>query len=342
MVLHYKCPGCGSDMSFDAKLGVLACDYCGHKDEIETIEEEIDSTSISLDDSKEYQCNNCGAQVITGSDTSATTCCFCESAVVLSDRITGEFSPDLVIPFTIEKNKAKKLFKKWIRNKLFAPSEYKKANKINEIKGLYVPYWIYDLKGRATVTARGKKVRYYSKGNYDYTETKHYDIYRKVNIDFLKVPVDASDKMDDELMDLTEPYDYSELKPFKSPYLAGYIAEKYNEDDEALLPRVKSKVQPFIKSYISSTISGYSSVSYKNEDSSITQSQSAYSLFPVWIFNYDFENREHTYIMNGQTGKIIGKPPQSKAKMVTFLLTSLIIIFVIARFITVMLGGPII
>lgn len=79
------------------------------------------------------------------------------------------------------------------------------------------------------------------------------------------MPADASEKMDDVLMDKLEPYDYSELKDFRMPYLAGYLAEKYDFDDEQLFSRVESKIVPYIDAYISTTISGYSSVSYTNK-----------------------------------------------------------------------------
>src|SRR5690606_37237553 len=124
-------------------------------------------------------------------------------------------------------------------------------------------------------------------GDYIYTETKYYDVYRDINLDYVKVPVDASEKMNDTLMDKLEPYHYDQLKSFKTPYLAGYIAEKYNYDDEQLFPRVKSKIAGFIDSYISSSIAGYASVSYKQKQINTKKQQSAYVLLPVWMLYYD-------------------------------------------------------
>ena len=72
--------------------------------------------------------------------------------------------------------------------------------------------------------------------------------------------------MNDELMDKLEPFPYHELKLFKTPYLAGYIAEKYSYTEDELLPRAKDKTKSYIDSYIASTVSGYTSVNYTSKD----------------------------------------------------------------------------
>lgn len=341
MVLQYTCPNCASDMQFDSESGMLSCKYCGRKDNIEHFSEDLISKNFAPNETKEYLCNNCGGVVITDADTTATTCCFCDSSVVLQDRLSGTLMPAKVIPFAINKEKAEEAFRKWTKKGKLAPNSFKEANRIKEITGIYVPFWMYDLNGRMAVNVEATKVRSYTQGDYIYTETKHYDVYRDVTIDFLKVPVDASEKMDDKIMDLLEPYDYRDLKEFKTPYLAGYLAEKYNYDDQELFTRVKQKVRSAIHSYVGSTITGYASVNYRQKQEKIKNKQSEYALFPVWMVYYDHEKTEHIFAMNGQTGKIIGRPPVSKTKVATWVGGITAASFIIARLITVMVGGDI-
>ena len=341
MVLQYTCPNCASDMQFDSESGMLSCKYCGRKDNIEHFSEDLISKNFAPNEAKEYLCNNCGGVVITDADTTATTCCFCDSSVVLQDRLSGTLMPAKVIPFAINKEKAEEAFRKWTKKGKLAPNSFKEANRIKEITGIYVPFWMYDLNGRMAVNVEATKVRSYTQGDYIYTETKHYDVYRDVTIDFLKVPVDASEKMDDKIMDLLEPYDYRDLKEFKTPYLAGYLAEKYNYDDQELFTRVKQKVRSAIHSYVGSTITGYASVNYRQKQEKIKNKQSEYALFPVWMVYYDHEKTEHIFAMNGQTGKIIGRPPVSKTKVATWVGGITAASFIIARLITVMVGGDI-
>ena len=341
MVIQYKCPNCGDDMAFDSESGKLSCGSCGRTDQIEDFSDEFISTKFSEDEAKEYVCNNCGGAVITDADTSATSCSFCGAAVVLADRISGIHAPDKVIPFQISKEEAIQAFKKWCKNGRLTPKGFMSANRIKGITGIYVPFWLYDLHTLAEVNARATKVREYTQGDYIYTETKHYDVYRKIDLTFNKVPVDASEKMDDDLMDRLEPYDYGSLKDFKTPYLAGYLAEKYNYNNKDLFPRVKSKVSSYIDKYIRSTISGYSSVQYKQKHVNTNETKAYYVLLPVWMVYYDYDKQEHTFAMNGVNGKVVGKPPLSLAKVSAWFGSIAAATFIAAKIVTIIVGGDI-
>ncbi|AST94160.1 MULTISPECIES: TFIIB-type zinc ribbon-containing protein [Sutcliffiella] len=339
MVIHYKCPNCGDDMVFNSETGTLSCGACGRQDNIEDFSEENIITTFEEDEAKEYHCENCGAVLITEAETAATTCSFCGAGVVLADRVSGTLAPAMVIPFSISKEQAGAAFKKWCRNGLLTPKDFMTANRIKNITGMYVPFWIYDLNSKVQVSAVGTKVRTYTKGEYIYTETKFYDVYRDINLDYLKIPVDASTKMNDELMDKLEPFPYDQLKEFKTPYLAGYIAEKYNYDDKELLPRAKDKIDGYIESYIKSSVSGYATVNYKRKDINVKKVHSSYVLLPVWMVYYDYNKTEHIFAMNGQTGKVVGKPPISKGKVAGWFGGVAAGTFVSLKVVSMLMGG---
>ncbi|GIN56656.1 TFIIB-type zinc ribbon-containing protein [Lederbergia ruris] len=339
MVIQYKCPNCGDDMVFDSDTGTLSCPSCGRKDNIEDFSDEHILTTFSEDEAKEYHCKNCGAVILTDADTTATTCSFCGAGVVLADRLSGVLAPKMVIPFKISKEEAMKAFRTWCKNGRLTPKGFMTADRIKAITGMYVPFWLYDLNSKVHVEATCTRVREYTRGNYIYTETKYYDVMRRINLDYIKVPADASEKMPDQIMDKLEPFHYEDLKDFKTPYLAGYIAEKYNYNDDELLPRVKDRIKGFIDSYISSTMGGYSSVSYRTKDIHTKKQQSAYVLFPIWMVYYDYDKSEHTFAMNGQTGKIVGKPPLSYGKIAGWFSGIAGGSFITLKLISLLLGG---
>lgn len=339
MVIQYKCPNCGDDMRFDSHSGMLSCASCGRKDNIQDLPDEFITNHFDEEEAKQYQCENCGAVVITDADTTATSCSFCGAAVVLGDRLTRALAPAKVLPFKISKDEARAAFKKWCKNGLLTPKGFMSANRIKEITGLYVPFWLYDLNAQAEVKAIGVRTRQYSRGDYIYTEKKYYDVYRDITMDYSRVPVDASEKMHDELMDKLEPFHYQDMEDFRTPYLAGYIAEKYNYDDEAMFPRVKDKISGYIDSYISSTIRGYSYVNYKQRNISTSKRHAAYVLLPVWMVYYDYDHHVHTFAMNGQTGKVVGKPPISKKKVVAWFTSIAATTFVGIKIVALMMGG---
>lgn len=341
MIIHYKCPDCGSDMRFDSYSGNLACGSCGRGDNIETYPKEFLTHEFEKGEAIEYQCKNCGAVVVTEADTVSTTCCFCSAGVVIADRVSGSFAPSKVIPFSISKDQAKEAFKKWCGKGYLLPKDFANADRIKSITGMYVPFWLYDLRSKGEVDAVCTKKRTYTQGDYIYTETSYFDVHRQVDLRYVKVPVDASEKLDDKIMDTLEPYDYGNLKDFNTPYLVGYLAEKYNYDDKELFPRVKSRVEKYVNSYIDNTIKGYATTSYKRKDINTEQVNAAYTLIPVWMVSYDFDKKEHIFVMNGQTGKIVGKPPISKKRVAAWFAGVSSITFVILKTIAWVMGGGI-
>lgn len=354
MVVQHKCPSCGADMVFDSKSGKLTCESCGKEEVIEkdssdaSSEEDLDEVFGDFEDfieetsqntyadseATQYQCKNCGATLITNEDTVATNCSFCGSPMILGDRLAGSLAPSKVIPFTISKQQAQEAFRKWCKKGLLTPKNFMTADRIKNISGMYIPYWLYDLNGRGEVNATCTKVRVYERGDYIYTETKYYDVYRKVDLNYNKIPADASEKMDDHTMDKLEPFHYQNLKEFNTPYLAGFLAEKYNYTDRQLFPRIQQRAEQYVRNYIQSTIHGYSSTTITNQWIDIKQRKAEYALLPVWMICYDYKRSEHNFYMNGQTGKIIGKPPLSIGKVILWWILFTTIIFILLTIIT--------
>ncbi|WP_328597833.1 TFIIB-type zinc ribbon-containing protein [Velocimicrobium porci] len=346
LVIQYKCPSCGADMTFDAKSGTLLCESCGNTlpvenypvPDFEEFTEETTTSTFESESAKQYYCNNCGAVLITDGDTSATTCSFCGAPMILADRLTGELAPAKIIPFEITKEQAQEAFQKWCKKGRLTPKGFMNAERIKNITGIYVPFWLYDLNGQGEVKANCTKVYRREDSNYIYTDTHHYEVYRKVDLNYLKIPADASAKMNDEMMDKLEPFHYDNLKEFKVPYLAGYIAEKYNYTDKDLLPRVKQRVEEYVNDYIKSLINGYDTITYRHNWIDVKQRNAYYTLIPVWMICYDYKDSEHTFAMNGQTGKVVGKPPISKKKVCGWFFGVSSIVFLILELLLI-IGG---
>ncbi|WP_028547131.1 TFIIB-type zinc ribbon-containing protein [Paenibacillus taiwanensis] len=340
-VIAYKCPSCGSGMVFDVETGTLSCHSCGRQDNIEHISDPLTQHVFAEEDeAQEYHCTSCGAVIMTDAKTSATSCSFCGSAVVLGDRLTGKLAPVKIIPFSVSKEQAMKAFRKWCRRGTLTPRGFMSANRIKGITGMYVPFWLYDLHNEVEVHGSGTKVSIYRSGEYEYTKTDYFQIYRKIGLNYTKVPIDAAEKMNDELMDKLEPFAYERLESFKTPYLAGYVAERYSYNDEELLPRAKDKIYEYINGYINSTTTAYSSVSYADVQIDTVIARADYVLLPVWVIHYDYKQSKYTFAMNGQTGKVVGKPPISKAKVAAWFAGVSAISFLAMQLLTFwMIGG---
>jgi len=347
MVIQYKCPDCGADMIFDSATGGLHCSSCGHEEKIEGYQKEYESyephfhnATFEDEDTRQYQCRNCGAVLFTEKRTSAAICSFCGSPMILGDRLTGNYAPTKVIPFSISKEEAEKAFHKWCKKLRFSPKEFAEGSRIKEITGMYVPFWLYDLRGQGEAHLHCTRTHIFNRGDEEVTETSHFDVYRQVDLTLKDVPADASEKMADNLMDSLEPFDYSAMKEFQTPYLAGFLSEKYSFTDKEMLPRVTKRANEYMDEFIRSTVQGYDSVTFENRDYHIGQLSSEYALFPVWMVYYDYNDAEYTFAMNGQTGKLAGDPPRSVPKIATSIGLLTLFIFLVCRFITILSGGP--
>lgn len=344
MVIHYKCPHCGADMTWDSVHGMLSCESCGHQmraEDYQTTFRQPDTSSKedSVGDLQEYHCQNCGAVLLTDRETAATTCSFCGAGVVLADRLSGAEAPVLVLPFSISKEQAMAAFKKWCRNGLLTPKGFMTANRVKNITGIYVPFWLYDIGGIAEADATATRVRTYTRGEYIYTETSYYHVYRRMRIQYEKIPADASEKMNDAMMDKLEPYQYHDLKRFSMPYLAGFLAERNSYSAEEVFDRARRRAAAYMEQQLRDSISGYSTVTYNTKQTNPACQKAYYTLLPVWMVCYDYKQSEHTFAMNGQTGKIVGTPPLSKGKIAAWFAGISGGLFAAMQLVTFLLGG---
>ncbi len=325
LTTSFRCASCGNNLVFDPDVGKLVCESCGYSCEMEamdsdatadfeTVHEKSTAGSFAAGEAIEFHCQNCGAVLITDKYTAATTCSYCDSPVFISERLSDNLAPAYAIPFKINSDEARIKFTEWAKKRKVIPTSFIKNDKLKEIQGVYVPFWLYDINGRGDVFAKCTRVSSRVQGEYRVTTTRHYDVQRKVAVDYVKIPVDASEKMNDEYMDMLEPFDYSELSKFNMGYLAGFSAEKYSYDDKALFTRVKERVSEYVRDFVKTTIRGYTTSVITREYYEAKQRDAAYTLLPVYVLNYEHEGETYSFMMNGQTGKIVGKPPISKAK----------------------------
>jgi len=263
-------------------------------------------------------CGSCGAPIDIKEHTSATKCPNCGNYFILDERVSGQFTPHLIIPFKIGKEKAKELLKSKFSSSPFTPSGFMTNASLDKIEGNYVPFFMYDYHSDMRYQAIGTKVRTWTTGSYQYTETSYYDISREMEADFDKIPVDASIAMDDKLMDLLEPFNYSQLEEHQNKYLSGFLAEKYNIGERELTPRAEEKVKRDSKEMLESTVSGYVTITNVHETISPLKKAVDYALLPVWEYIFSYMGKEYKYQVNGQTGKVLGETPVSKGKVAAY------------------------
>ena len=140
-----------------------------------------------------------------------------------------------------------------------------------------------------------------------------FDLHRSGGVGFKCVPVDGSKKMDDTLMEAIEPYDASQTVEFKTAYLAGYLADRYDVPAGDCIPRANERMQKSVKDCFISTTGGFTGVQPKSSRIHISKGRARYALFPVWILNTTWRDKKYVFAMNGQTGKFVGDLPADRS-----------------------------
>ena len=231
----------------------------------------------------------------------------------MMNQFAGLLKPDIVIPFKLDKKAAKAGLMKHLNGKKLLPKIFKDQNHIDEVKGVYVPFWLFDTDVDAQVRYRATKIRTWSDDDYKYTETSYYMIHRGGSVGFEHVPVDGSSKMPDDLMESIEPYDYSDALDFQTAYLAGYFADKYDVTAEESIGRANQRVRHSTEDAFASTVQGYATVTAESSSVQFHGGKAKYALYPVWLLNTTWNGEKYTFAMNGQTGKFVGNLPLDKS-----------------------------
>jgi hypothetical protein len=120
--------------------------------------------------------------------------------------------------------------------------------------------------------------------------------------------------MPDTHMDAVEPFDYSDLKPFSTAYLPGYLADKYDVSREDSRPRIETRAKTSMEDELAKTVIGYERVFSTSGNVNIINSNCQYALLPVWMLSTKWNGKNYLFAMNGQTGKLIGDLPIDKGK----------------------------
>ncbi len=329
---EFKCPCCDGGIEFDSESQNMKCPFCGTEFEVETLmsyQKELDNhqedkmdwdvsagqewTENETTGMRTYICQSCAGEIVGDANLGATACPFCGNPVVMKGQFAGDLKPDLVIPFKLDKKAAKEALRQHYSGKRLLPKAFKDENRIEEIKGIYVPFWLFEADANAHIRYKATRTRFWRSGDYDYTETSHYSVVRGGNLGFDWVPVDGSSKIADDLMESIEPFDLSAAVDFQTAYLSGFLADKYDVTAQQSIARANQRIRNTTEETFASTVIGYNTVIPVSSSIQLQRSTAKYALYPVWLLNTTWEGQKFTFAMNGQTGKLVGDLPLDKA-----------------------------
>ena len=348
------CPNCAGTMQFDPTIGKMKCIFCdsvfsqeeaeqffAQQNEEEEIKESGADWGEDADGMRAYSCSTCGAEILCDQNTAATRCPYCDNTTVIEAQLSGAVKPDVVIPFAFTKEQAMEKYKGYYEKRKLIPKDFLSGSRVEEIQGVYVPFWLYD--GSVSIDAEFEAADVTDNG----TEIirKIYKADRRGNIAFENVPADASKRMPDDIMDSVEPFDFGQLKPFSMTYMPGFLAERFDVEGDDDLERAEKRVTNSAKQKTRATVR-HDEVTEKRGDYKVNYTKKKYALLPIWYLTTSWNGKQWNFAMNGQTGNFTGDLPVDGTKLGILTggsaLAAAVLLFLITKSIPFILGAALV
>ena len=268
-----RCDNCGGTLKWDTRTRSLVCESCKEESKPMSFNDTSDASSFS-----DYECPGCGAPIMMEPNSINSTCPYCGNKLILKSEISNQRAPDIVVPFFLTAEDAQKEILGHVKNQWFIPKKVKNNCSLDMIKAVYAPFWLYSCK--ATASGIGKKVE----------------------VEFENIPGKGTAQIRNSEADLVFPYDVGRADTFSPDYLLGYQAENPSENKDKSIRRIKRKAIRSIRSKFHEYSAQCPKTTYQDE-------QISYGLFPIFIYRVRLYKKTYHYVVNGQTGKVVGKLP---------------------------------
>lgn len=349
---RYRCPGCGADLVYEPKGGVLSCPYCGRTELIPSSPTEVQERSYEeylrfnegqlgklAANALEVACSGCGATVSFTPPEVAGECAFCGAKIVAQPKSADPLlTPEGLLPFQLTRDDATQAVSGWIATRWFAPNALKKFASHQGIDGIYLPFWTYD--SDTTSHYSGERGEYYyvtesytetdAQGN-QVTKTRQvrrthwYPASGVVERWFDDLLVPASTSLDKNRLRALEPWDLASLGGYDPAYLSGFKALRYQVDVAAGFEEAKVLMAEVIREDVRQDIGGdeqrihsvathYSGITFKH------------LLLPVYAGAYLFNKKIYQVVVNARSGEVQGERPYSVWKILLLVLAIAIVV----------------
>ncbi len=348
---QYRCSSCGAPVTFDPSQQALACEHCGNSDAVkiplEEIPEHCIAEALRRPERKGYdipvrrmRCQSCGATVDLDPGVVAGKCAFCGASAVASvEEESRVWRPESLLPFKVSRDEAAHAYHKWLSSLWFRPGDLKDSA-INEISGVYLPYWTFDARADSwwtadagyhyyeTVTYKDSqgntKTRRERRTRWEPASGRHYDEYRNV-------PIYASQGLPVSICRAIEPYPWENMAAYDPRFLSGFGAEEYVVDAVEGWSRGQERMNGWEREKCSRLVPGDTQRNLRVV-TRFSEAKFRHVLLPVWIVAYSYKGKTYRFLANGQTGKASGKAPYSWVKISATVLIAILVLVLLGLY----------
>ena len=351
----FQCHNCGAPrMEFDPASGMLKCPQCGTTRAIETVEasaQEYDLTVALTDTEKAHgygremravKCQACGATTQYDPHVTSVSCPFCGSSQVLEQQPDPDLvRPESLIPFKVDRDAARKLYKGWLGRGFFRPRDLTRRAGAELLQGVYLPFWTFDAHADSRWRAESGDYHHVSE-TYWATEngrrvqktrqvqkTRWYPTSGRHSGNYDDVLVEGSSSLNKGVFQKIAGYDTRQLIPYQPDYLSGWAAESYRVVLKEAWEEGQRRIRDLEHAASSREVPGDT---HRNLHvaTALTEATFKHLLLPVWLASYRYNQRVYNFMVNGQTGQVGGQAPVDWLKVA---IVTILALFVLAALI---------
>lgn len=302
-------------------------------------------SEAAVDESYVRRCAACGATVEVGAEAVSTTCLYCASQLVDTERAT--VAVDRVAPFRIPRSAADDRLRAHIGGSVWAPRELRRRARdgrmrAHALQGALVPFYAYTASVRSRYRAQ-IGVHWHRTEKRTGKDGK-VETHVVQETEWFTLRGSAADELEDHLVaasvGLSEeesrallPFDLGRAKPFDPRLLAGWHAELPTRSRTEVDRNARQSIHAHEEAVVTRLLPGdRRRLDHFEADVQIHRVHLV--LLPVWIATYRHGDKLVRLLVNGQTGRCIGRAPVSAVKVAIA-----VAIGVVAVLLVLWLGG---
>ncbi|MFN4061426.1 MAG: zinc ribbon domain-containing protein [Paracoccus hibiscisoli] len=272
-------------------------------------------------------CPNCGAQVDLDADHHASACPFCATPVVTDTGPTRRIRPQGVMPFALTEAEARAAMTDWLGSLWFAPSGLTAyARKDRRLTGVYSPFWTFDADTTSRYRGQRGDAYYVTVQSTQTVNGRSQTVSRQerrirwtpvsgqVARQFNDVLIPASTALPPRFSEAMKPWDLSAVAAYDPGFLSGFEAEGYTvalaDGHEAARQQMAQIIHQDARRSI-----GGAEQRVDHVDSRFANETFKHVLLPIWSAAYRYNGNSYRFVVNGQTGKVMGERPYSVWKI---------------------------
>ncbi len=350
----HACPACGAQAEWNPGKQKLVCPFCGTEspykiDQVTGTIQELDLVKALRElpdeqrgwqtERRSVQCQSCKAVMVFDPARVGQNCEFCGSpALVDYQEIKAPITPQSLLPFKQTQNEIRDGLRKWYAGRWFAPNALKRKALVDEVHGLYIPYWTFDAQVHCPWTADAGYYYYTTEQYRDAngnTQTRRVQHVRwepasgVVDHFFDDELVPGSKGVDASLLRRVEPFPTKELVPYDRAFLSGFPVEHYQVVLVDAANEARDQMHNELMQLCSGQVPGDTQRNLRIEPEYSGQTFK-HVLVPIWLLTYTFGSKVFQVVANGYTGSIAGKYPKSPWKILILVALVLVAIFLFA------------